>query len=124
MNYKLLKALLDNILQNFECQNCTSKTNEENIEIIGIAGKNVTLNIKCKACGKNSIIKAEANEVKLNAADKEKLELIKAQLEKKLGRQATINIVEENGPSIEEKEIIELNEKLQQEETSIEDLLK
>jgi hypothetical protein len=124
MNYKLLKALLDNILQNFECQNCTSKTNEENIEIIWIAWKNVTLNIKCKACWKNSIIKAEANEVKLNAADKEKLELIKAQLEKKLGRQATINIVEENGPSIEEKEIIELNEKLQQEETSIEDLLK
>ena len=46
MDYKLLKALLDNILTNFECQNCSSKTSEENIEIIWVAWKNVNLNIK------------------------------------------------------------------------------
>lgn len=124
MNYKLLKALLENILENFQCQNCNSKTSEENIEIIWVAWKNVNLNIKCDTCKKSSIIRAEANEVKLNWLDKQKLDLIKAQLEKRLGNKANINIIEQTDvDSIEDAQILELDKRLQEKGTSIEDLL-
>jgi transcription elongation factor Elf1 len=125
MDYKLLKALLDNILENFKCQNCNSKTSEENIEIIWVAWKNVNLNVKCSSCSKSSIIKAQANEVKLNWLDKQKLDFIKSQLEKRLGGKANINIVEDTSiSSIENTQINELGKKLKQDDTSIEDLLK
>jgi len=125
MDYKLLKALLDNILENFKCQNCWAQTSEENIEIIWVAWKNVNLNVKCTSCSKSSIIKAQANEVKLNWLDKQKLDFIKTQLEKRLGWKANINIVEDtNVSSIENAQISELDKKLKQDDTSIEDLLK
>lgn len=60
MNYKVLKSLIESLISHFQCPMCSERNIQENhVEIMGVAGNHVNLEIVCPKCGKHTIVKAE-----------------------------------------------------------------
>ncbi len=128
MNYQMLKTLLDSLVLNFKCPNCSSQINETNLEIVWAAGSSVNLDIICNNCEKHTFVKAEVSQINLwNVIDiqPENIEEFKQKLHQKL---TSINIKKTNSThvknieaKIDEKQIWELKKVLKNDGMKVED---
>lgn len=128
MNYQMLKTLLDSLVLNFKCPNCSSQINETNLEIVWAAGSSVNLDIICNNCEKHTFVKAEVSQINLwNVIDiqPENIEEFKQKLHQKL---TSINIKKTNPThvknieaKIDEKQIWELKKVLKNDGMKVED---
>ena len=59
MNFEALNWLINSILDWYLCPHCWAKVDKRNINIKNIDWNAVTLDIFCKVCKKNSIVKSE-----------------------------------------------------------------
>ncbi len=129
MNYQMLKTLLDSLLANFRCPNCSSWVVENNIEIVWAAGTSINLDIMCQSCEKHTFVKAEVSQINLwNIVDfkSENAEELKQKLHQKLTHLNIQNrkIWETKNieAQINEKEILELREILKNDHINVEDI--
>lgn len=126
MNYQMFKSIIDSLVKNFKCPECSSWASESNIDIVGIAGTTVNLSVKCSTCGKHTPIKAEMAQVNLGEIagfDKQKIQQLKEQLEAKLKNVGGFLSIHTPQPviTINEKEIIDLKNKLKKENIWVQD---
>lgn len=129
MNYQMLKTLLDSLLANFKCPNCSSGVIENNIEIVWAAGTSINLDIACSACEKHTFVKAEVSQINLwNIVDlkSENMDELKQKLHQKLTslhiKNRDIWETKNIEAQINEKEILELRELLKSDHTNVEDI--
>ena len=108
MNYKILKNIIENLLQSFECPSCTEKMEESGIEIVGAAGNSLNLNMTCSACGKSTIVRTEVANVNLWKLDALNIpEEIKSKI-----KNLKSEIKTDTKNKIKDEEIMSLNKKL------------
>lgn len=119
----MLKSILDSIVVNFRCNECTLWVQENNIEITSTAGSTLTLNVHCPHCSKVTLVKAEVNNIDLwnIAPDGSNLWEIKQKLWEKLA-QMKQHIHANMWPTINDKEITDMRLKLKNENISAADL--
>ncbi len=129
MNYQMLKTLLDSLLANFKCPNCSSGVIENNIEIVWAAGTSINLDIACSTCEKHTFVKAEVSQINLwNIVDlkSENMDELKQKLHQKLTslhiKNRDIWETKNIEAQINEKEILELRELLKNDHTNVEDI--
>lgn len=126
MNYQILKTLLDSLISNFKCPECSSWVSEKNIEIVGAAGTSVNLDLMCPNCEKHTFVKAEVSQINLwNIIDlkSENIEELKKKLSNQLSSMKSSNWLNEIKAQIQEKEILELRDILKNENINVEDFL-
>ncbi len=111
MNYLALKNMIDTITKTYKCPECTGIINDSHIEIMWTAGNTINVDIYCPKCEKHSIMKAEVTYVWDNVLNKNMIEKIKKNFAIKK---------EEN--SLKDKDIIDLNNKLKNDNMNISDL--
>lgn len=137
MNFKALKGMIDSLVKTYKCPECGNEVDDNNVDVIGAAGTTINIDVECPGCGKHSMIKSEVMSLDLTnwniSADK--LQQIKETLGKLNGNikaefvngstQESLNIAEakKQAKSIKDKEIVNLNSELKQEELNVEDLL-
>lgn len=126
MNYWVLKWMLDSLIKTYKCEWCNCSTTEENVSIIWAAGKTVNINIECKKCKKNSMVKMEIvwiDLTKLNIS-KNKLNQINSKI-RDLGllKNKSLENIEE-GEMILDEEIINLSRELKWKSFKVDDLFK
>ena len=137
MNFKALKWMIDSLVKTYKCPECGNEVNDNNVDVIGAAGTTINIDVECPNCGKHSMIKSEVMSLDLSNQNltPEKLLQIKETLGKLNGNikaefingnnEESLKIEEENklANSIKDKEIVELNSELKQEELNVEDFL-
>lgn len=130
MNYQMLKTLLDSLVLNFKCPNCSCQITETNLEIVWAAGTSVNLDVHCTNCEKHTFVKAEVSQINLwNVVDfnSENIEEFKQKLHKKLTsiniQKSDLNHRENMEPKINDKQIWELRKALKNECIKVEDFL-
>lgn len=130
MNYQMLKTLLDSLILNFKCPNCSSWVLDSNIEVVWAAWNSINLDVFCSTCQKHTFIKAEVSQINLwNIAnfDKENLEELKQKLQEKLSwiklQRTDFWETKNIQAQINEKEILELREILKSKNTNVWDIL-
>ena len=121
MNYQALKWLIDNLIKEYKCPNCSKDVKESNVDIIWAAGTTINIDIWCPACNKHSMIKSEILSIDISklAIAKEWLSQIRNKLEEVKWK--LIETKKKN--QIKDKEIIDLDKKLKTETLNVEDLL-
>lgn len=137
MNFKALKWMIDSLVKTYKCPECGNEVNDNNVDVIGAAGTTINIDVECPNCGKHSMIKSEVMSLDLTNQNitPDKLQQIKNTLGKLNGniKAEFVNWNQEEAlkikdtkkleTSIKDKEIIELNTELKQEELNVEDLL-
>lgn len=131
MNYQMLKTLLDSLILNFKCPNCSQGVTDSNLEIVWAAWTNINLDILCPNCDKHTFVKTEVSQINLGNItefNKEKIEELKQKLHNKL---TNINIKHSDFPNqksleakINDKEILEIRDVLKQDNIDVWDFLK
>ncbi len=109
MNYQMLKTILDSLVSNFKCPTCNSSVTEKEVEILWTANQSINLEIVCPECQKSTMVKAEManfNLWNIPNLTPEALQDLKSRLK------TTLEKPIENNPKINEKEIIDLKNKL------------
>lgn len=61
MLYIFLKNILESVINNYNCPDCGSKTNVEQLNITGVSSRCIDLHLVCSTCGIHSQISAEVN---------------------------------------------------------------
>jgi transcription elongation factor Elf1 len=108
MNYKILKNIVENLLQSFACPSCTKKIEEAGIEIVWAAGNSLNLNIICSECDKCTMVRTEVANInlwKLNWLN------IPEEIKSKI-KNLKSEISTPTETKIKDEEIISLNKKL------------
>ncbi len=137
MNFKALKWMIDSLVKTYKCPECGNEVNDNNVDVIWAAGTTINIDIECPQCGKHSMIKSEVMSLDLTNSNltAEKLQQIKETLGQINGNikaefingnsEESLKIEAEKkvAKSIKDKEIVELNSELKQEELNVEDLL-
>jgi DNA-directed RNA polymerase subunit RPC12/RpoP len=59
MNYWALKWLVETVVKNYNCPECSATVTDENIDVIWAAGNTINIDIECSECGKHSMVKSE-----------------------------------------------------------------
>lgn len=108
MNYQILKNIIENLLQSFECPSCSSEISEQNLEIVWAAWSSINVNVNCWSCNKSTLIRTEVATINLWKIDGLKIpDEIKSKIQ---------NLKSEIAPVkktfINDEEIISLNKKL------------
>lgn len=119
MNFQSLKSMIDSLVKTYKCPECGHDVNESNVDIIWAAGNTINIDVECPSCKKHSMVRTEVLAVDLSNPEvaKWKLELIKWALnEIKRKKQA------ETKNAIKDKDIIDLNKSLKNENFSASDL--
>ena len=112
MNFKSLKAMVNTLVKTYSCNECNSKTDDANIDIIWAAWTTINIDIICSWCWKHSMIKSEIIQLDVSKAfSKDSLKKLKKTLIKK-----------ENNSSIKDKQIVDLNSWLKKNKLSVSDL--
>ena len=113
MNFEALNWLINSILDWYLCPHCWAKVDKRNINIINIDWNAVTLDIFCKVCKKNSIVKSEIVSIDLTKhLNEQQLGVLKNTLNKgklKIG-------------NISDSEIVKLDKDLKKENVNVSDL--
>lgn len=108
MNYKILKNIIENLLQTFQCPSCTENIEESGIEVVWAAGNSLNLNMTCPACEKSTIVRTEVANVNLWKLDALNIpEEIKSKI-----KNLKSEIKTDAKTKIKDEEIISLNKKL------------
>ncbi|MDD5769353.1 MAG: hypothetical protein PHE25_00145 [Candidatus Gracilibacteria bacterium] len=130
MNYQMLKTLLDSLVSNFKCPNCSNTVNDSLIEIVGAAGSSVNLDIFCSNCEKHTFVKAEVSQINLGNLMNfkgENINEIKQKLQEKLSglniKKADFSNTKNIEAKINDKQILELRETLKNENVNVKDFL-
>ena len=137
MNFKALKWMIDSLVKTYKCPECGNEVNDNNVDVIGAAGTTINIDVECPGCGKHSMIKSEVMSLDLTNQNitPDKLQQIKETLGKLNGNikaefiddtnEESIKLAEakKQEKSIKDKEIVNLNSELKQEELNVEDLL-
>lgn len=119
MNYEMMKNLIDSLINNFSCPDCSSKVTWKNAEIMWAAGSAVNMDLVCPKCGKHTMVRAELSSLwQINWMDKLK-EQLEQQLNVKLNKASA-----KKAKTINDKNIVDLNNVLKQENINVDDLLK
>lgn len=136
MNFKALKWMIDSLVKSYKCPECWNEVNDNNVDVIGAAGTTVNIDIECPSCWKHSMIKSEVMSLDLTQSNltPDKIAMIKDTLWK-LNGNIQADIVAENKEeinrittekkvekAIKDKEIVELNSELKQDELKVQDL--
>ena len=113
MNFEALNWLINSILDWYLCPHCWAKVDKRNINIKNIDWNAVTLDIFCKVCKKNSIVKSEIVSIDLaKHLNEQQLGVLKNTLNKgklKIG-------------NISDSEIVKLDKDLKKENVNVSDL--
>lgn len=113
MNFEALNWLINSILDWYLCPHCWAKVDKRSISIKSIDWNSVTLDIFCKVCKKNSIIKSEIVSIDLTKyLNEHQLGILKNTLDKE-------KIKTEN---ISDSEIVRLDKDLKKENVNVSDL--
>lgn len=130
MNYQMLKTLLDSLVSNFKCPNCSNTVNDSLIEIVWAAWSSVNLDIFCSNCEKHTFVKAEVSQINLwNLMNFkwENINEIKQKLQEKLSwlniKKADFSNTKNIEAKINDKQILELRETLKNENVNVKDFL-
>lgn len=119
MNYEALKLLINSLVTNFKCTNCTSNVTEKDINLLGIEWQKIVLDIKCPSCDKKTLIKSEVVSVDLTKMNlsREQISLLKNKIE-------TTNAAKivNSQTNINDKFIVDLNRDLKKENLNVSDL--
>jgi endogenous inhibitor of DNA gyrase (YacG/DUF329 family) len=129
--------MIDSLVKTYKCPECGNEVNDNNVDVIGAAGTTINIDIECPECGKHSMIKSEVMSLDLTNSNitAEKLQQIKDTLGQINGNikaefvngntEESLKIETEKkaAKSIKDKEIVELNSELKQEELNVGDLL-
>lgn len=111
MNFQALEWLISSIISGYNCENCKSKIDKNNINIKDINWTSVILEIDCFTCSRKSIIKSEVVSLDLTKyLSEEQLSTIQKTLKK------------DNKNNITDKEIVELNKNLKKQNINVSDL--
>lgn len=128
MNYQMLKSIIDSLVQNFKCPDCSSVAWEKDIEIVWAAWKTVNIDITCPNCAKHTMVKAEVSSVQvpnLDWIDFWNLEKMREELTKRLSNlKLPTKTKIEKKETIDDSQIIDLRNKLKEENVSASDFLK
>lgn len=133
MNYWALKWLVETVLKNYKCPECTSDVNESNIDVIWAAWNTINIDVECSNCWKHSMIKSEIIAFDLSKMDlnnefvkqlKLNIENIKINLSwNSTTKQKNIIMNEnENKQEINDEHIVSLNNDLKKRNISVFDL--
>lgn len=124
MNYQMLKSILDSIVMNFRCQDCTGSVEDKNLEMISASGTSLNLNVVCPHCGKSTLVKAEVNSVDLGsiAPDGSNLWEVKEKLANHIHSMKKQLQTQVSWPAINEKEIMDMRKKLRNENLWVNEL--
>jgi len=128
MNYQMLKSILDSLMTNFRCPVCSSGVAENNLEIVWAAWNSINLDIICPKCEKHTFVKAEISHLNfwnIMNLDQNSIQEIKQKLQNTLSKidlkkwdfETIKNI------KINDKEILELRDKLNKDNVWVEDFL-
>lgn len=113
MNFQTLKWMLEWLIQTYKCPNCNSAIVDNNIDIVGTAGKNMNLDVECPNCKIHSIVKAEMLPINFSLnqinISKESLGDLKNNLSKFKNHSSN-----NNNLSLKDEEIIALNKELKE----------
>ncbi len=108
MNYQILKNIIENLVQSFECPSCTEKVDEASIEIVWAAWSSLNININCPACQKSTMVRTEVANINLWKLDALNVpEEIKSKI-----KNLKSEIVQAPKSQIKDEEIVSLNKKL------------
>ena len=61
MHYIFLKNMIQMVLENYVCPECSSKTNEQSLRIDGITKNGIDIHVHCHSCGAHSQLNAQVN---------------------------------------------------------------
>lgn len=119
MNYEALKLLINSLVTNFKCTNCTSNVTEKDINLLGIEWQKIVLDIKCPSCDKKTLIKSEVVSVDLTKMNlsREQISLLKSKIET-TNAEKIVN----SQTNINDKFIVDLNRDLKKENLNVSDL--
>ncbi|MDD3793996.1 MAG: hypothetical protein PHI37_04235 [Candidatus Gracilibacteria bacterium] len=119
MNYEALKLLVNSLVANFKCTNCTGSVTEKDINLLAIEGQKIVLDIKCPNCDKKTLIKSEVVSVDLTKMNlsQEQISMLKNKIE--ITNAAKIMTSQTN---INDKIIVDLNRDLKKENLNVSDL--
>lgn len=111
MNYKILKNIIDNLLNSFTCPSCTCAISESDIEIVGAAWNTINVNVSCPQCQKNAMIRTEVAHVNLDNINPAN---IPADIQKKINalKWEILNVWATKKTTINDKQITEFNKEL------------
>lgn len=137
MNFKALKWMIDSLVKTYKCPECGNEVNDNNVDVIGAAGTTINIDVECPGCGKHSMIKSEVMSLDLTNQNitPDKLQQIKETLGKlnwnikaefidgTNEESKKISEAKKQEKAIKDKEIVNLNSELKQEELNVEDLL-
>ena len=137
MNFKALKWMIDSLVKTYKCPECGNEVNDNNVDVIGAAGTTINIDVECPGCGKHSMIKSEVMSLDLTNQNitPDKLQQIKETLGKLTWNikaefidgtneeSKKISEAKKQEKAIKDKEIVNLNSELKQEELNVEDLL-
>ena len=129
--------MIDSLVKTYKCPECGNEVNDNNVDVIGAAGTTINIDVECPGCGKHSMIKSEVMSLDLTNQNitPDKLQQIKETLGKLNGNiktefidgnsEESIKLAEakKQEKAIKDKEIVNLNSELKQEELNVEDLL-
>lgn len=118
MNYEALQLLVKSLVANFKCEMCKASIMSNDINIIGVEWKRVTLEIGCKKCNNKSLVKSE-----VITMDLWKMKLTSNQI---MSIKNSIDKVhnKKNLDTIKDDNIIELDKNLKKAKFNVEDLFK
>lgn len=122
MNFQMLKGLVEDLVESYECSECQSKIDDSNIEIMWTAGSNINVEVWCPQCKKLIIVRAQmfSTDVLMDKLDNKK----KEQIQKQIGKLEEILTQKKSIPNdiIKDTHIVSLSKKLKIKNVEITDL--
>lgn len=118
MNYEALQLLIKSLVNNFKCDSCKAWITTKDINIISVEWKKINLNINCKNCKKNILVKSEVIWLDLSKMNltSNQISMIKNSIDIKNARKTANN-------QIKDDIINKLSENLKKEDFNVNDLL-
>ena len=118
MNYQSLKWMIESIIKNYKCPQCSNSVVDTNIDIIWAAWNTINIDIECSNCWKHSMIKTEVLSIDLTNKNVsiDNIKKIKQRFSKN-----NVNLIWWN-KSIKDTEIVDLNKNLRKEKLNVSDL--
>lgn len=65
MNFQSMKSMIESIVDSYNCPECKSIVNDNNVDIIWAAWSTINIDIMCPECWKHTMVKTETLSINL-----------------------------------------------------------
>ncbi len=117
-----MKNLIESLIQNFTCPDCSQKVNDTNAEVVWAAWNAVNLDLICPNCGKHTMVRAEMQNISLQSLPG--FDKVRETVSKELKTRLTKAWIKDSKNKLNDKVIVDVNNLLKQENINVDDFLK